>query len=349
MKPFPRSIHKSVLAVALLGAFFAGSAGAWAASYQIRVPARIEAVNETPVEKVELSIQSAGLPEGKVGLLYAYDFSSLLSISGLSEGYNLSDVSWSMKEGSALPQGLELTHAGRLQGTPGAAGAQRFAVVANYLDIKGRKATGEQSFDFAAVSLPTGDGVGKEGACTAAFGVTGCSPWSRNNGAFDVTWSNGDRIMSLSDPFGRGVYAKKNKSSGKWYAEVRVTQGTTSSVGLYPIKLFGTGSNPLAYQTGSSNGLSYQASGPVYINNLFKANIGAYSAGDVIGLAYDLDTGSVKISVNCAERIAFSDGALIGSDVSPHARANGPMSISINAGQENFACPVPAGYMRGIW
>lgn len=131
------------------------SSASFAEQYQIRIPANVVLVNagaqpggasgntggsadpsptETPpAEPVSVVLGPVSLPSVLVGAPYAYDLSSLLSIS--VSGYSLSDVNWSA---SNLPAGLSVT-GGLLSGIPNASGVHSFTVSAAYQDGVGQQ------------------------------------------------------------------------------------------------------------------------------------------------------------------------------------------------------------------
>ena len=131
------------------------SSVSFAEQYQIRIPANVVLVNagaqpgdasgntggsadpsptETPpAEPVSVVLGPVSLPSVLVGASYAYDLSSLLSIS--VSGYSLSDVNWSA---SNLPAGLSVT-GGLLSGIPNASGVHSFTVSAAYQDGIGQQ------------------------------------------------------------------------------------------------------------------------------------------------------------------------------------------------------------------
>ncbi len=135
------------------------SSVSFAEQYQIRIPAKVVMVNtgaqpensggntggntdgsstQTPPESpaadpVSVALGPVSLPSVLAGTSYAYDLSSVLSIS--VSGYALSDVNWSA---SNLPAGLSVT-GGLLSGIPNASGVHSFTVSAAYQDGVGQQ------------------------------------------------------------------------------------------------------------------------------------------------------------------------------------------------------------------
>lgn len=113
--------------------------------YIVRVPANVQAapVSEPtpPAEPLSVSLAGFSLPSGTVGQPYApFDLFSVLSIS--EAGYSMSDVNWSLKQGTSLPPGLSLTTEGKISGTPTTKneGGSEFEVVASYKEVSGQRA-----------------------------------------------------------------------------------------------------------------------------------------------------------------------------------------------------------------
>lgn len=121
----------STIAVALLCA----SIHAQADTYQVRIPARValpvDAGTQEPPPALEISIdlEGATLEDGSIGVQYSADLSRFLSISG--GGYNLSDVTFSVAQGDALPPGMAISGA-TLSGVPATPGVFDFGLTALY-------------------------------------------------------------------------------------------------------------------------------------------------------------------------------------------------------------------------
>ena len=132
-------------------------------------------------------------------------------------------------------------------------------------------------------------------------------------------------------------------SSGKWYFEQTITSGATA-VGVLRT------SDSLSFIVGiTSGGYSYYSEGSSYtkkINNNVQTNYGAsFDPGDVIGVALDLDAGTLTFYKNGSSQgqafsglsgtfaPAVSDGTNIGNIVG-----------SVNFGQRPFAYTAPSGF-----
>jgi hypothetical protein len=88
-------------------------------------------------------------------------------------------------------------------------------------------------------------------------------------------------------------------SSGKWYAEAVIVTGTNSLVGVMEVD-----ETSLFYSTNSmymgrlANSYGYIHSGTVYNNNISSAYGATYTTGDVIGIALDMDAGTLTFYKN---------------------------------------------------
>jgi hypothetical protein len=154
-----------------------------------------------------------------------------------------------------------------------------------------------------------------------------------SNGNLDLTNTGGGRKVGTI-----GV------SSGKWYWEVTITSAGDAMVGIMPP------SNPAS--TGSANYLGgvageygYYASNGQKYNNATATSYGAtFTNGDVIGVALDLDAGTLIFYKNgVSQGTAFS--SLTGT-FAPGVSAGGSSgaSITANFGQRPFAYTAPSGF-----
>lgn len=132
---------------------------AQATDYLIRVPANVDLTPPPPVTPpapaISVELADQPLPEGEVGKPYSFDFSTLLSISGSDEGYNLNDVAWSLG-GGTLPEGLALNASGTLGGTPASAHQGHIDVGARYAGKEALKRYGLKISKKTSCDLPWG-------------------------------------------------------------------------------------------------------------------------------------------------------------------------------------------------
>jgi hypothetical protein len=131
-------------------------------------------------------------------------------------------------------------------------------------------------------------------------------------------------------------YATIGMSSGKWYWEV------TCISGAYMIGISKDVTPITDWQT--TNGLAYYGSnGQKYTNSAGAAYGATFTTGDVIGLALDMDAGTLVFYKNgTSQGTAFTGitGTYFASLQNPGA--NGTMSF--NFGQRAFAYTAPSGF-----
>jgi hypothetical protein len=128
-------------------------------------------------------------------------------------------------------------------------------------------------------------------------------------------------------------------SSGKWYWEVTCVSGASYQFGIGYV----TASNTTTYAGASADTWGvYSANGNKYNNFSSSSYMATFTANDVIGVALDLDAGSLVFYKNgTSQGTAFSSLSgtfvpVIGNDVSN--------TTAINFGQRPFAYTPPTGF-----
>jgi hypothetical protein len=131
-------------------------------------------------------------------------------------------------------------------------------------------------------------------------------------------------------------------SSGKWYWEVTQTAGS----GRPQIGICQNTDKP------NINGLGGSATAYIYESDQYKANNGnftaygdSYTIGDVIGVALDMDAGTITFYKNNASQgTAFT--SLVGnfSPACGEPDTGGSVSVTFNFGQRAFAYTAPSGF-----
>ena len=199
---------------------------------------------------------------------------------------------------------------------------------------------GNDSLVDSPTNYGTDTGVGGEvrgNYCTLNPLKTGNS----NNTA--LTNGNLNYSMTVSNDFPYTTFSTLSFSSGKWYAEYTCT--STSALHIIGIADVNESHSSLYYIGGSSTSYSYYASGTKYNNNSSSAYGASWgTSGDVIGIALDLDNGTLTFYKNGA-----TQGTAFSSIPTKHyciAIGGGFGSISsnwtgaLNFGQRAFAYPV---------
>jgi hypothetical protein len=127
-------------------------------------------------------------------------------------------------------------------------------------------------------------------------------------------------------------------SSGKWYWEVTPTGVSAGS--YIGIAVFAVGAN---YFTGGT-ALFYAQDGTKYVNSANSAYGATYTTNDVIGVAVDVDGGTVTFYKNNSSQgsISYSSGTLTPFLLDGNSSASS--SFTANFGQRAFAYTAPSGF-----
>ena len=157
--------------------------------------------------------------------------------------------------------------------------------------------TGEGTFDKTHEDLNCQPGYLFDGFVTTSGGderiANVCVTWNPvDKGAYIVLF-NGNLSVSLNANVKDAVRATESRSSGKWYWEIKIDTLQEQCTGI------GTSSALLSDYPGiDSNGYGYHKIGKKFHNNSL-VNYGAdYAAGDIIGVALDLDNGKIWFAKN---------------------------------------------------
>ena len=163
--------------------------------------------------------------------------------------------------------------------------------------------------------------------------------WNPSDVTTQVTASNGNLDLYSNNNNG-GAGATINVSSGKWYWEVTVGDGSvitgiwdgSKSVTDFP----GTIQKSYGY---------FDANGQLWNNNASSAYGDTFTAGDVIGTALDLDAGTLTFYKNGVSQGVAATG-LTGSWKPALRPGNSgiPGTAYTNFGQRPFAHTAPTGY-----
>jgi len=197
---------------------------------------------------------------------------------------------------------------------------------------------GNDSLTDTPTSYGTDTGVGGEvrgNYCTLNPLDYKGSAIAASNGNLNLAWTSSNASMASTI----GV------SSGKWYWEVTIGSFTDRApdVGIYNRNL----TAPIADCVGASAyGYSYYGFDGQKFNNNARSSYGAtYTTNDVIGVALDLDAGTLVFYKNgSSQGTAFSS---LPSSVWVAASGNGSPStaaVTYNFGQRAFAYTAPSGF-----
>ena len=160
----------------------------------------------------------------------------------------------------------------------------------------------------------------------------------------NATLTNGNLDCSLPANASNYTRGTISVTSGKWYWEVTLNSGVHGMIGIsqqdYPAALSYT-QGVLFYYV--SNGNIY---GNVGRSGTYSSYGNGLSAGDVLGIALDMDNGNVKFYKNgTAEGGNANSSTLRGLTISPClGEGGGAMTTSTNFGQRSFSQTPPTGY-----
>ena len=174
-------------------------------------------------------------------------------------------------------------------------------------------------------------------SATAANFAT-LNPLSQSTGGSAVP-SNGNLTLSQATN-NIQVASTIGMSAGKWYYEHTITVlGGENSVGIGP--------STAAAAAGTTTGqYGYYYNGNKYISGAISAYGAAYTTGDVIGVAYDADTGSLTFYKNGTSQGVATTG-ITGTMFALAATrsAGGQNSSNLNFGQRPFSYTPPTGFV----
>ncbi len=164
----------------------------------------------------------------------------------------------------------------------------------------------------------------------------------------NVTLTNGNLDAAFGTVSGGGgVIGTIAPSSGKWYWEVTVTAASSASIHIGVIKdVLTTFSGTQYYEPGlTADGYAYQNDGTKYNNNTNTSYGASYTTNDVIGVAMDLDAGTLTFyKNNTSQGQAFSGLSGGYFPAVGDGSSAGTHSVTMNFGQRPFAYTAPSGF-----
>jgi hypothetical protein len=161
------------------------------------------------------------------------------------------------------------------------------------------------------------------------------NPLDKN--ATGVTISSAN-LKNTTSSLNVGVRGTMAVSSGKWYWETTITTATnTPQVGI------ATRSWALDY-VGSSNGVGYLANATKYVNGAATSYGATFTTGDIIGVALDMDGGSITFYKNNVSQGSAATG--LSGEYFPAVAGQVSDVTDTNFGQRPFAYTPPTGFVR---
>lgn len=173
--------------------------------------------------------------------------------------------------------------------------------------------------------------------------------WNPSDKGTGITLSNGNLTAAANTTGWHGVRSTISKTSGKWYWEITVNATAehmngiaNSSVTLDRVSgnfADETSGNVYLYWT-DGNKTSGGSSAPAYG--------AAYASGDVIGVAMDMDGGTITFyKNNSSQGQAFS--GITGTRYAFFGSGSSSASVTANFGASAFAYAVPSGFNAGLY
>ena len=137
--------------------------------------------------------------------------------------------------------------------------------------------------------------------------------------------------------------------SGKWYWEFVSNSGAASNFPISGIYVAGLGTYYPGYD---GNSFGYFQGGGIYYNGSTSLTVSSYTDGDIIGFAWDADTGKVYVSKNNTWQNSGNPAAGTGQVATISTGVDRVVgaylssgSCSINFGQRPFTYTAPSGFV----
>ena len=164
--------------------------------------------------------------------------------------------------------------------------------------------------------------------------------WNPSDKGAAVVLSNGNLTASLGTDMVRSTISK---SSGKHYWEVTFDALTGLTIGIA-----NSTASLTSYLGFDANGWSYYSSNGNKVNNVTQVAYGAtYVAGDIVGVALDMDAGTITFYKNGASQGQAYSG-LSGTMFAALGDDNSSGQGTANFGATAFTYTPPTGYTAGL-
>jgi len=154
--------------------------------------------------------------------------------------------------------------------------------------------------------------------------------------------SNGNLQTQIDDDGTRCIAGTISVTSGKWYWEITCISGNNAAIGVSN----SAGALSTIGFAGGNSWIYYQNAGGVYTPSGFIVYGTGWTVGDVIGVALDMDNGTLAYYKNGSSQGTAVSSGLSGKSIEPLI-TNGGGSPNVNAanfGQRPFAYTAPSGF-----
>jgi hypothetical protein len=168
--------------------------------------------------------------------------------------------------------------------------------------------------------------------------------WNPSDKGSAVTLSGGDLTYSSGTWVNGGVRSTIGKASGKWYWENVVNSGANAQTGIGLVTV------PLTENPGGFvDAYQYQQDGQKETNATQSAYGSSYTTGDTIGIALDMDAGTITFyKNNVSQGVAFSglSGTFYAMEANQGSVDTVNMTANFGATAQTYA--PPSGFHAGL-
>lgn len=171
--------------------------------------------------------------------------------------------------------------------------------------------------------------------------------WNPSDKGGAISLSGGNLIATKgSQGSSPSVRSTISKTSGKWFWEITITSLTAASFSVGS----GTSAASITVIPGSDvNSWGYLSSGSAGNAGNFNAYGATFTTGDVIGVALDMDGGTLTFYKNGVSQGQAFSGVASGEFAMIGWTALGTGVMTANFGASAFAFSVPTGYNSGLY
>jgi len=138
---------------------------------------------------------------------------------------------------------------------------------------------------------------------------------------------------------GLGTIAVNN---GKWYYEAQYTTAPSTNSGI-GVATIGTWSN-MSDMDSTPSGIRYRDNGVIYQNGASQGTFASYTTNDIIGVAFDCDTGQISFYKNNTLQTTLTGVTALQNNSITACLYNYAGNMAVNFGQRAFAYTPPTGF-----
>lgn len=164
--------------------------------------------------------------------------------------------------------------------------------------------------------------------------------WNPSDKGAGITLSNGN-LTETTSATAAITRSTISKSSGKWYWEVKLDSGALNA------GVATSAASLVQYLGGNASGWGYFYTGLVYNNNIGSGSNAAYTAGDTIGFALNMDTGVLTFYKNNVAQPTTVSG--LSGAIYAATGSNNVGTGTANFGATPFTYTPPSGYNAGLY